>query len=107
MSRRLLTAAMMAIAAAGGSAQIVSADARTSASELKTSTTTQDGRNVPQQQRVQSGGLFANLFGGSWPSLRGPSYPNGPGWTCAQVKRMARKARNQRRQKRAVRNSRK
>lgn len=30
-------------------------------------------------------------------------YPSGPGWTCAQVKRMARKARNVRRNRRAHR----
>ncbi len=31
------------------------------------------------------------------------SFPNGPGWTCAHVKRMALKARNRARHKAAVR----
>ncbi len=43
---------------------------------------------------------IAQMF--RFPSWRPKRYGRGPGWTVAQVKRMATKARNQKRHKRAI-----
>lgn len=65
-------------------------------------------------QEMRSMSILAALMIGAWESSRREipsrlgyaapeSYPNGPGWTCAHVKRTALKARNRARHKAAVR----
>lgn len=45
-------------------------------------------------RNMYSPSSLAGLFSGGYGNWKSPRYPNGPGWTCAHVKRMARKTKN-------------
>lgn len=71
----------------------------------ETSATQATGAKATQGEavrRVAQRSLEAAVFGG-YRGYRRQRYPNGPGWTHAQVQRMARKRRNQSRNRRAQR----
>jgi uncharacterized iron-regulated membrane protein len=105
--KSLTLAAIMAFA---GSVAFVSAEAPhiaeqsieagKASQQVERSQVQQKQRQAAQRQVEQS------IFGGMYRSLSKRRFPNGPGWTHAHAKRMARKRRNKQRNRRAQRGAR-
>lgn len=83
----LVVAAMMALAGAAGMGDVrVGGETKV----VRASSASAE-RNMPSQQSYSPQAIRGLLGSYRW---NPPSYPNGPGWTCAHVKRMSRKRRN-------------
>ena len=103
--RRSNLTALMAIAAgvlAGSGAHVQTTEQVQSVKSLGTVGTDRSQPALPQRTVTGMQSLFDAFNGIRIGNGRG-GYPNGPGWTVAHVKRMARKRRNQQRHKAACR----